>query len=58
MKLLFRGIDSTKLSILWDFCGIHFRNREKSLENQGFFQSVAERKGFELAFDLILFGLF
>ena len=65
MKLLFRGIysifiayDSIKLPILRDFCGIHFRNREKSLENQGFSQSVAERKGFELAFDLILFGLF
>ena len=22
---------------MWDFCGIHFRNKEKSLENQGFF---------------------
>ena len=22
---------------MWDFCGIHFENKEKSLENQGFF---------------------
>ena len=65
MKLLFRGIDSIfiaydsiKLPILRDFCGIHFRNKEKSLENQGFSQSVAERKGLELACCLILFGLF
>ena len=50
--------DSLKLPILWEFCGIHFRNKEKSLENQGFFQSVVGMEGFELAFDLILFGLF
>ena len=28
-------------------CGIHFRSKEKSLENQGFFQSVVEARGVE-----------